>query len=336
MRLSLASILADMADNGVKTAAMTQNDTVHVKQAQLLHASMRAGFLSRLAGYDAAAAKTASPVHYSAKTAENTGRARQIAMATLGGTALGASGGALVGGEGHRLEGALAGGALGTGMGFGAGVYVPPALKAVHEVGEGIRHVRELQQAANQAVSNGVLDKAIREARSGVKSAAMTGVETLGALGGYGLVGGALGAPVGAAAGGITNYMSDDDPSVTGVLRGAGKGALVGGGLGAAAILPGALIGGHVGKEMIANASGRIAHDMDALPGMVVGALGATGAAGLAGGVLGGRDSVQNRDADYAQGQEDALQEIHKIASDVHFAGQQSAANVLATLAGSY
>ena len=37
--------------------------------------------------------------------------------------------------------------------------------------------------------------------------------------------------------------------------------------------------------------------------------------------------------ADYAQGQEDALQEIHKIASDVHFAGQQSAANVLAALA---
>lgn len=36
--------------------------------------------------------------------------------------------------------------------------------------------------------------------------------------------------------------------------------------------------------------------------------------------------------AQYAQGQEDALQAIHKLASEIHLGGQQSAANVLASL----
>lgn len=36
--------------------------------------------------------------------------------------------------------------------------------------------------------------------------------------------------------------------------------------------------------------------------------------------------------AQYVQGQEDALQAIHKLASEIHLGGQQSAANVLASL----
>ncbi len=47
-----------------------------------------------------------------------------------------------------------------------------------------------------------------------------------------------------------------------------------------------------------------------------------------------GREDLEKEAADaYAKGQEAALVEIHKVASDLHLAGQQSAVNVLEALA---
>lgn len=295
------SLLAGGAAGGVAGALLAPADVPEAKTAGT-YLDMGAAPLGAMIGAPIGAATGGLGTYLANEDAS----AGDIARGTLGGGVLGGIYGSVglpaggwVGSLPGRAMGSPALQAAGAVTGMGAGVAVLPALRGLLN---------------GKAVGDLSLEE---EKTAKYNTSPMTALEHLRMSAGMGAFGAAAGAPIGAATGGAQAYLSGDgEASAEDVLNGALKGTLAGAVAGGVGVPLGAFGGGNL-ERAVRRLRGEPNRLFDGVSGALHGGVtGATVAPALAGALAGNMSP----------------EEVHKTASAIHYAGQQSAVNVLVAL----